>query len=197
MRASHPTAPLALPALALAAVLLAGCVPGEPTGATPDPSESSTVTTTPTPDATDADGSDDDGSGTGTGTAPIPADLRENIIASVSSANTAALYDVFAPTVHVTYAASEAEGDVSDRDLLVMNVSNATSITATWDFDLPASVIDNYRNNPGHYPSYVDDFPPGALVGLSSEDKVIPFVVIDGFITRLFISNTEYALTFE
>ena len=58
---------------------------------------------------------------------------------------------------------------MSDHALLVMNVSNATSPTAVWDFNLPASVIDNYRNNPGHYPSYVDDFPAGshrrALVG--------------------------------
>jgi hypothetical protein len=103
----------------------------------------------------------------------------------------------FAATVHVTYAASEVEGDVSDRDLLVMNVSNATSPTAIWDFELPPSVIDNYRSNPGHYPSYVDDFPPGAIVGRSSEDKVISFAVSGGVITRLFISNTEYALTFE
>jgi hypothetical protein len=187
MTAPRPTALLVLPSLALAACLLAGCTPGTPTPATPDPSESSS-SSTPTPEPTETDATDD--------AAAADAAMRANIIDAVSSGNTAALDGYFAPTVHVTYAASEDEGDVSDHSLLVMNVTNATSPTAVWDFNLPASVIDNYRNNPGHYPSYVDDFPPGAIVGRSSEDKVISFAISGGLITRLFISNTEYALTF-
>jgi hypothetical protein len=188
MTAPRPTALLVLPALALAGALLAGCVPGTPTPATPDPDES-TNSSTPTPEPTETDDATDDA-------AAADAAMRANIIDAVSSGNTAALDGYFAPTVHVTYAASEDEGDVSDHALLVMNVSNATSPTAVWDFNLPASVIDNYRNNPGHYPSYVDDFPSGAIVGRSSEDKVISFAISGGLITRLFISNTEFALTF-
>lgn len=189
MTASRPTVLLVLPALALATALLAGCAPGTPTPATPDPDESSS-SSTPTPEPTDTDGTDGGDDGT-----TVDPDVRGNIVDAVSSGNTAAL--PFAPTVHVTYCASEDEGDVSDQDLLIMNVSNATSMSAVWDFDLPASVIDNYRNNPGHYPSYVDDFPPGAIVGLSSENKVISFAVTGSQITRLFICNDVYALTYE
>ncbi len=183
MSAFRPTL-LLLPALALATVLLAGCVPGTPTPATSHPSES--ASSTPSPEPTETEGTDD---GTDDGTAVDP-DVRANIVDAVSSGNTAAL--PFAPTVHVTYAASESEGDVSDQNLLIMDVSNATSTSAIWDFNLPESLIATYRGAPGE--AYYDDFPVGAIVGRSSEDKVISFVVSGGQITRLFISNSESAL---
>jgi hypothetical protein len=181
-----------LPTLALAAGLLAGCGPGTPVPATPEPSGSEEATSTPGPG--DGDGAD---TGTDTDTDPDPADPRADIVDAVTSGNAAALRDLFAPSVHVTYAASEDEGDVTNPDLLVTNVANATSPTATWDFDLPASVVENYRNNPGSAGAYVDDFPVGAIVGKSSENKVISFAVSAGLITRLFIANDEYALIFE
>jgi hypothetical protein len=188
MSASRATALLALPALALTVSLLTGCTPGTPTPATPDPDESSS-SSTPTPDPTDDTEGGDGGE--------VDATIRANIVDAVSSGNTAALEGYFAPTVHVTYAASEDEGDVSDHGLLVMNISNATSPTAVWDFDLPASVIAAYRDSPGSAGAYIDDFPEGAIVGRSSEDKVISFVVADGLITRFLIANSEFALTYE
>ena len=186
MSAPRATALLALPALALTMSLLTACMPGTPTPATPDPDESSS-SSTPSPDPTETD--DAEGGDT---EAAAAAELRANIVDAVSSGNTAALDGYFAPTVHVTYAASEDEGDVSDHSLLVYNVSNATSSTAVWDFNLPDSLIATYRGSGGG--SYEDDFPVGVIVGRSTEDKVIAFVVSGGLITRLFISNTESAL---
>ena len=174
-----------VPVLALTLGLTA-CAPSGVDGASSD-SPSPTITSpamTPVPSETPSP-------------EPVPADLRDNIVDAMSSGNTAALEGYLAPTVHVTYAASEAEGDVTDRVRIIDNLTNATSPTATWDFDLPASVVDNYRDNPGHYPAYVDDFPPGAIVGLSSENKVISFATSGGLITRIFIANDVYALTFE
>lgn len=169
--------------LVAASAVLVGCAPG---GAVPTPVASAT-----------SSGPSPTGSSTPTVTPdPVPPDVRENIIAAVSSGNTAALYDLWAATVHVTYAASEYEGDVSDRMLLVDNVTAVAPVTATWDFDLDASVLDEYRNHPGSAGAYVDDFPPGAIVGLSSEAKVISFVVSGGLITRLFIAEDESSLTF-
>ena len=99
MTASRPTALLVLPALTLAGALLAGCAPGTPTPATPDP-DASTSSSTPTPEPTETEDATDDA-------AAADAAMRANIIDAVSSGNTAALDGYFAPTVHVTYAASE------------------------------------------------------------------------------------------
>jgi hypothetical protein len=165
-------------------VALAGCAPGAPTATssdTPDPAVSTTTEPAPVE----------------TGDADVPADLRADLVDAVGSGNTAALEGYLAPSVHVTYCASEAEGDVTDHALVVDNISGITSPSATWDFDLPASKLDTYANDPGHYPSYADDFPAGAIVGLSSENKVISFVVADDLITRVFLCTDEYALTFE
>jgi hypothetical protein len=170
------TVPRLIP-IALAVALLAGCAPGEPDAVvTDDP----VVSAPPTPEAT-----------------PEPeVDVRADIAAAMNSGDTAALEGYLAPSVHVTYAASEYEGDVSDHALVIQNLTDITGPGITWDFDLPASVIDDYANNPGHYPSYVDDFPEGAVVGRSSDSKVVSFALDAGVITRVFIALDEFALTF-
>ena len=180
-----PRITILLPALALAATLLTACGPGtpdaEPTASvTPASTIPTTEPTTPAPDPVDVD-----------------ADLRANIVDAISSGNTAALEGYLAPTVHLTYCASEAEGDTDDAGLVIDNLTDLTSSGASWDFDLPASTLDTYANDPGHYPAYADDFPEGAVVGLSSEKKVVSFVTADALITRIFICLDEYALTFE
>ncbi|HWM34936.1 MAG TPA: hypothetical protein VNR36_11930 [Pseudolysinimonas sp.] len=167
--------------LTLAAGLLAGCAPGTPdASATDDPVVVAPETPTAEPEET----------------VDPEVELRATVIDAVSSGNTAALEGSLAPSVHLTYCASEAEGDVTDHALVVNNISEVTAPSATWDFDLPASKLDTYANHPGHYPSYADDFPAGAIVGLSSEHKVISFVVEGALITRVFICLDEYALTF-
>lgn len=173
----------AVVATMFAAVLLTACAPGVPDPViTDDPvveTPSETPVTEPEPE-------------------PDPAvELRANIVDAMNSGNTAALEGYLAPSVHVTYAASEMEGDVTDHALVIQNLTALTGPGITWDFDLPASVIDDYANNPGHYPSYVDDFPEGAVVGLSSDDAVVSFALDGSQITRVFISLTEYALTFD
>ena len=193
MTVHRPTLVLTLPALALSAALLAGCAPGTPEPS-PDPVESSS---TPTPSPTPTESEDTEEGDDGGDAAAADAAMRANIVDAISSGNTAALEGYFAPSVYVKYAASEQAGFVTDHVLLVNNLSYVTSPTAVWDFDLPASLIDNYANNPGSAGSYVEDFPAGALVGRSSEDKVISFTLAGGQITRIFIANTEYALIFE
>ncbi len=192
MRAARPTL-LLLPALALATVLLAGCAPGTPAPATPEPSTTSTPSPTPA-EADETDGPDpiDDAAAEA-----ADAEMRANIVDAMSSGNTAALDGYLAGTVYMKYAASEVAGDVSDHVRIINNLSAVTSPTAVWDFNLPASVVENYRNNSGSAGAYVEDFPEGALVGRSSEDKVISFTIVGGLITRIFIANTEYALTYE
>jgi hypothetical protein len=182
-------APLMLIVFSLA-LALSACVPGDPTpaGTRTATSVIETDSPVPTPTSTQTDEPVVD---------TIPADMLANIHDAVSSGNSAALEGYLAPSVHVTYAASEAEGDVTNPTIVLDDLAAVTSPTATWDWTLPAATIDNYRNNPGSSGAYVDDFPEGAVVGRSSEARVVSIVVADGLITRVFIANDEYALTFE
>jgi hypothetical protein len=171
-----------IPVVAALALLLAACGGGAPdeSPSLSPADESASPSIAPDPVET-AVGTDPDA---------IPAEMRANIIDAMNSGNTAALDGYLAATVHITYAASEYEGDVSDHVLIVNDLTDVTSSTATWDFDLPASVIADYGANP----TYVDDFPAGALVGRSTESKVVSFVIEEGLITRILIALDESAL---
>jgi len=122
--------------------------------------------------------------------------MRANIVDAMNSGNTAAIEGYLAPTVHLTYAASENEGDVSNHAIVIYDLTDFTAGFPTWDFNLPASLVDQYANDPDTYPSYADDFPPGALVGKASNNKVISFVISGGLITRIFFASDEYVLIF-
>jgi hypothetical protein len=177
----------ALPVLVLA-LALSACTPGTtpPTASpTPTATESDAPTPAPTPDPTET---------TATG---IPAEMRTNIVDAMNSGNTAAIEGYLAPVVHITYAASEAEGDVSDPMIVIDDLTEFVAGFPAWDFDLPASLVDQYANDPDTFPSYADDFPPGALVGKASNNKVISFVISGGQITRIFFAVDEYVLTFD
>jgi hypothetical protein len=175
-----------IPVLVLAAVLLTGCAPGTPgasgTGSpsvAPSASASGSPTSGPTesPDA-------------------IPADLRETVVDAMNSGNTAAIEGYLAPSVFIIYAASEYSGDVTDHALIVDDLSASTADGVTWDFDLPADLIDKYRSNPGAGEAYAPYFPENALVGKSSADRVLSFTVEGGLITAILFAD-EYSLIFE
>jgi hypothetical protein len=187
---SVPRSIALLPALALSVALLTGCGGGGADDAEPGPTPASD---TPTAEPTDTPAPEE----TSDPEPPAPADISPTIVDAISSGNTAALYDLIAVPVHMSYCASEASGDISDRTLVVNNLAELTSPGTVWDFNLPASLIDNYANNPGSSGSYAAEFPAGAIVGHSSEDKVVSFVVTGALITRIFVCNNEYALTFE
>jgi hypothetical protein len=148
-----------IPALMVAASLLAACAPSTPapgpdTTLTPGPSVS--PTTDPDPIETAVE---------------VPDDIQANIVDAMNSGNTAALEGYLAARVHITYCASEDEGDSSDPVLIIGNVTRFATPISTWDFDLPSATVDNYANNPGHYPSYADDFPAGRPKARSSRSS--------------------------
>lgn len=100
---------------------------------------------------------------------PTTAEL-DNIKAAITSGNTAALDGYMASSVSVIVAASEGIGTrtptqaISDLDYLNMSPS------VTWDFSLSSSTLSSYRA--GFYKDY---FPTSAVVGKSSENKVVSF----------------------
>lgn len=93
----------------------------------------------------------------------------ENIKASITSGNTAALEGYMAASVRVIIAASEGVGDRTPAQA-VSDVDYLNAGTDPWDFNLPAATIDGYQT--GDYKSY---FPDGALVGKSANNYVVSF----------------------
>ncbi len=129
-----------------------------------------------------AESSSSDTATTETSTSPT-ADQLENIEASISSGNTAALEGRMATTVTVIIAASEGMGPrtitqaIGDLDYVI-------DLAATWDFSLPAATLNSYAA--GDYAQY---FPDGALVGKSSAGKVVSFIFdADAKIKTIFMS---------
>jgi hypothetical protein len=118
-----------------------------------------------------------------TTTAPTAAQL-DNIKASITSKNTAALQGYMASTVKVIVAASEGIGDRTPAQA-VHDVAYVGAGTNPWDFALPAATLNSYKA--GFYTQY---FPEGALVGKSANNYVISFSFNDsGKINTIFMTN--------
>jgi hypothetical protein len=183
MRHSGPVKKALVPALALMAALLAGCAPTAPV-AEPTVTPAETPSTEPTPTETPEP------------VGNVPDGALENIHDALDSGNTAAIEGYLAPSVHLVLAGSEYGGDVTDHSQVIDDLTGFTGDGITWDFDLPADLIENYRNNPGAAGAYTDFFPEDAVVGKSSDDGVLSFTFTDGLITQILMA-TEYALIFE
>ena len=137
-------------------------------------------------DTTNADNSTD------AATAKAPSDsVAANIKASINSGNTAALEGYMADSVDIAYAASEgltnqtpAQAVSAVTDFIDFNA------TTTWDFNLSSLVLSSYGQ--GDYGTY---FPSTAIVGKSSDNKVISFSFdSDAKISTVFLSNNEALL---
>jgi len=112
----------------------------------------------------------------------------DSIIAVISTGNTQPLEGYMADSVNVILAATEAYG-IQTKDKAVASIITFTgdSATTTWDFNLGASTISSYGS--GEYSQY---FPSIALVGKSSDDKVISFSFdCDAKISTVFMAGSE------
>lgn len=105
------------------------------------------------------------------GTKTPSAATIENIKASVTSGNTAALEGYMASSVNVIFAASEGLGARTPAQA-VSDISGfiGDSTTTTWDFALGNSTLAAYDS--GDYGQY---FSANSVVGKSSTSKVISF----------------------
>lgn len=112
----------------------------------------------------------------------------ENIKASVTSGNTAALEGYMASQLTVLYAASDGVGSRTAAQA----VGDVTSFigsptTVSWSFNIGASVLSSYGQG-----SYAQYFPGTAIVGKSSDGKVISFLFdCNGKIATVFMSASE------
>ncbi len=120
--------------------------------------------------ATDSTSSDTDtDSNSCTPVAPAYSVL-ENIQASITSGNTAALEGYMASSVNVILAATEAYGPQTPTQA-VGDITDFISGESGWDFSLPASVLSSYgKGGYGQYFTNID------VVGKSANSKVISFL---------------------
>lgn len=180
-----------VPATAALGILLAaaltGCsAPVTPTASpsasdatsSPTPTETTTSSPTPTPVADDCGLTDD---------------TRANVRDALSSANTAALEGYVAPSVYVTYASSEAEGEVTDPALVVSDIGDVSYVGPTWTFDFSAEQLAEWAASP----YYAEDFTECAIIGVQSDDRGISLTFDDGMIVRVLITYFVEAWSFD
>lgn len=97
------------------------------------------------------------------------ATAKENIIASITSKNSAALEGYMASSVKVILAASEASFDRTPEKA-VSDIEYVINATAPWNFALSTATLDSYKA--GFYKDYFKD---NSIVGVASDKKVIVF----------------------
>lgn len=134
----------------------------------------------------------DDSSGSSTKCTPVrPSDTAvENIEASITSGNTAALEGYMASTVTVVYAASDGLGERTPAQAVSDITSFIGNSLVSWAFTIPASTLSSYGQ--GSYSKY---FPGTAVVGKSSQEKVLSFNFdCSGKISTVFLAAQESLL---
>lgn len=116
-------------------------------------------------------------------TDPKAADV-ENIKASITSGNTAALEGFMAAKVNVIFAASEGLGERTASEAVGDITSFISDATAPWNFALANPELSGYQA--GSYKMY---FPSNAVVGKSANKKLISFTFnCDGKINGVFLT---------
>jgi cell division protein FtsB len=131
---------------------------------------------------------EDDTTDEATKTKPSASDL-ENIQASITSGNTAALEGYMAKKVTVILAASECCGSRTPTQA-INDIKYLEGATDPWNFDLPQATLDNYAA--GDYAQY---FPDDALVGKSANNYVVSFTFdAQGDINGVFMTGNSNVL---
>jgi hypothetical protein len=170
--------------LSLVAVTLTACgadpALSEPTNrptASDTPSAPSDDEESPEPSSKPTGSSHDDG---------IEGDLAD----AISSGDTAPIEDYLTEPTRVVIAASEADMQYSAVDA-VLALDYVQPGVGTWDFALPASVIDGYRAS--EY--YGDFFPDDVIVGRSDSGAVVAFLPNGALIGTIFMAIDESLIT--
>lgn len=129
---------------------------------------------------------DEKNSESSTATTPSAADL-ENIQASITSKNTAALEGYMADSVNFILAASEGIGPQTPTQAIASLDQQLASTKDPWSFNLPAATLSSYSSG-----SYAQYFPDGALVGKSANDVVISITFDENAkISGIFVGTDE------
>lgn len=119
---------------------------------------------------------------------PCPAGLTktqtENVQASIESMNTAALDQLMADTVEVTFAASEKGGNET-KSQAIADLAYLSNAKMPWNWSIDQSTLNKYKN--GDYKIYLAD---DDIFGVSSNKYFVSFRVECGKIDQVFVSAT-------
>ena len=99
----------------------------------------------------------------------LTASTIENITASITSKNSAALEGFMSDSVKVVIAATEASFDRTPVKAIV-DLKYVINATAPWDFALNAATLDTYKA--GFYKEYFKD---NSIVGVAADKKIVVF----------------------
>ncbi len=102
----------------------------------------------------------------------------------MESGNTAAIESYLSDPVMVILAATECCGPLTPAGA-IDNLDYVAGATG-WDFALPESLIDDYRDG-----DYAAQFPPEVIVGKAASGEVIAFGIEGSAITNVFMSISE------
>lgn len=120
------------------------------------------------------------------------ASVKENVIASITSKNTAALESYMAPSVKVVIAASEAAFDRTPTKA-VEDIKYVVNAEGPWNFALGSATLNSYKA--GFYKDYFKD---NSVVGVAKDKKVIVFNFNcsgNGKIDGVFMASSSDLLT--
>lgn len=118
------------------------------------------------------------------------ASAKENIIASITSKNTAALEGYMADSVKVVIAASEASFERTPAKA-IEDIKYVINAAAPWNFALNAATLDTYKA--GFYKDYFKD---NSIVGVAADKKVVVFNFnCTGKINGVFMASSSDLLT--
>lgn len=113
------------------------------------------------------------------------ATVIDNIKASITSGNTAALEGYMAPAVKVVLAMAEGVAPGTPTEAVTKITEFISSATVPWNFEIEPAILGQYAA--GGYGPY---FPAIAVVGMSANSKVITFDFdCDGKISRVFMTS--------
>ena len=119
-------------------------------------------------------------------------DVIDNIKASITSGDTAALEGYMASSVNVILAASEAYGVQTPTQAIADISSFISEDLNSWDYDFSLSTTTVNSYSLGDYGQY---FLATSLVGKASNDQVISFSFdCDGNISTVFLASDEALL---
>jgi len=118
------------------------------------------------------------------------ASAKENIIASITSKNTAALEGYMATSVRVVLAASEAAFDRTPTKA-ISDIEYVVNAEEPWNFSLSTATLDTYKA--GFYKDY---FKANSIVGVAKDKKVVVFNFdCNGKINAVFMASSSDLLT--
>ncbi len=105
-----------------------------------------------------------------------------NVQASIESMNTAALEQLLADTVEVTFAASEKGGNVT-KTQAIADLDYLQSATMPWNWSINQATLNAYKN--GDYKVYLAD---DDIFGVAANKYFVSFRVDCGKIDQIFVA---------